>query len=739
MQSIRTVSAVDSHTEGMPTRVITGGIGPIPGDTMAARRHYFINHLDHVRQWLMHEPRGHAAMSGAILQPATRPDADWGVLFIEVSGCLTMCGHGTIGVATVLVETGMVPVVEPVTTIRLDTPAGLVTARVQVRDGRTEAVSVINVPAFVAQLDARVNVPDIGPLTVDVAFGGNFYAMLPVHKLGLTLDQGSGDALIGVGLKVLRAVDAQVAPTHPLDPRIRGCKHVVAYDSGTNGADAKSATLIHPGWIDRSPCGTGTSARLAQLHARGELRIDEDFVHESFIGSRFIGRIVGETTGRFHAGDHPANHRPSLDHRAQPNHARRQRPIPRRIRGVEAADDKQLLGPDMRALIIGAGIIGCALARELASRGVSVDVIDRDSPGTATTAHCEGNVLLSEKAPGPELALAQLSRGLWPSVVEAIREDCGPLAADLIEWEPKGGIVVATTVEGASSLTAFARAQNDAGVRNHRLSAEEAHAAEPYLTSDLTAAYHYPDDAQVQPVGAAHALLRHARYFGAKVHAGVAVTGPVLKSGVLVGAHTTSGALQADAVINCAGPWSADVSQVLGAPIAVTPRRGDIMVTTPQPPTVLHKVYDADYVGAVGSGAATLQTSAVVESTKAGPLLIGSSRRRVPLQTGIDYDSLQQMARKAIRLFPRLADVQIMRAYGGFRPYVDDHLPIIGPDPRKSGLWHVTGHEGSGIALCIGTAKLLGALLLEGEPPLPPDAFRVDRPAVLGRTAQAAS
>src|SRR5262245_20736495 len=159
MRARRVFHAVDSHTEGMPTRVIVGGVGVIPGETMAERRRHFVDHLDHIRTLLMYEPRGHAAMSGAILQPPTRPDADWGVLFIEVSGCLPRCGHGTIGVATVLVETGMVEVSEPVTEVWLDTPAGLVTARVEVSDGAATAVTIRNVPAFAAGLDQVVHVP----------------------------------------------------------------------------------------------------------------------------------------------------------------------------------------------------------------------------------------------------------------------------------------------------------------------------------------------------------------------------------------------------------------------------------------------------------------------------------------------------------------------------------------------------------------------------------------------------
>ena len=385
----------------------------------------------------------------------------------------------------------------------------------------------------------------------------------------------------------------------------------------------------------------------------------------------------------------------------------------------------------MRALIIGAGIVGCAMARELSVHGVTVEILDRGAPGSATTAHCEGNILVSDKGPGPELALSQLSRRLWPELLEAIRDECGAEVADSVEWEPKGGIVVATTADGAAGLTRFAAAQSDAGVSTRELSADDANAAEPFLTRDFTVAYHYPDDAQVQPVAAALALLRGAMHHGARIHPGVTVTGPVVKAGELRGVTTSGGQFAAEAVINCAGPWAATVSADLGAPIIVKPRRGNLLVTTPQPPTVFHKVYDADYVGAVGSDDAGLQTSTVVEATRGGPLLIGSSRERTPFSAGISMTSLEQMARKAIRLFPHLAGVQVMRAYGGFRPYVDDHLPVIGADPRLPGLWHATGHEGGGIGLRAGTAALLRAQLLGQPIPMAADDFRVDRPALL--------
>jgi proline racemase len=297
VRTSRVFHAVDSHTEGMPTRVITGGVGVVPGGTMAERRVYFMEHMDDLRTLLMCEPRGHSAMSGAILQPPTRPDADWGVLYIEVSGCLPMCGHGTIGVATVLVETGMVPVTAPVTTIRLDTPAGLVTASVQVGDdGAARAVTIENVPAFAVALDQAVKVPGLGEVEFDLAFGGNFYAIVPLESVGLPFDRARKQEILEAGLAIMAAINDADSPVHPLDPAVRGCHHVQFVAPGSDARHSRHAMAIYPGWFDRSPCGTGTSARMAQLHARGELGLGQDFVNESFIGTRFIGSLVSETT-----------------------------------------------------------------------------------------------------------------------------------------------------------------------------------------------------------------------------------------------------------------------------------------------------------------------------------------------------------------------------------------------------------------------------------------------------------
>ncbi|HWL43715.1 MAG TPA: proline racemase family protein [Ilumatobacter sp.] len=292
MKTNRILHAVDSHTEGMPTRVITGGVGVVPGATMADKRQYFIDHLDDLRKLLMYEPRGHGAMSGSILQPSTRPDADFGVLYIEVSGLLPMCGHGTIGTATVLVETGMVPVVEPVTTIRLDTPAGLIIAEVQVDDGHARSVTIRNVASFSYALDQAVTVAGHGIVPYDMAFGGNFYAIVDLDDLGLPLERARKDDLLHAGLAVMAAINEQNKPVHPLRPDISGCHHVYLKSPESTALYSRHAMAIYPGWFDRSPCGTGTSARMAQLHARGELALDTDFVSESIIGSQFTGRLV---------------------------------------------------------------------------------------------------------------------------------------------------------------------------------------------------------------------------------------------------------------------------------------------------------------------------------------------------------------------------------------------------------------------------------------------------------------
>lgn len=294
MRASRVLPAVDAHCEGLPFRIITGGVAPMPGATMAERREWFIENSDDLRTLLMTEPRGHESLSGAILQPPTRDDADWGVLFIEVTGVLPMCGAGTMAVATVLVETGMVEVQEPTTTIRLDTPAGLITATVHVQDGKAETVTIENVRSFAYSYGQEIDVPGHGTLTCDLAYGGNFYAFVDLDDLGIPFERGSRRQIEEAGKAVMAAVNEQAPPTHP-ESGFTGCSHVVLRAPGSDAHHTRHALINHPGWLDRSPGGTGTSAKMAQLHGRGELGLDTDFVNESFIGTSFTGTLVEKT------------------------------------------------------------------------------------------------------------------------------------------------------------------------------------------------------------------------------------------------------------------------------------------------------------------------------------------------------------------------------------------------------------------------------------------------------------
>jgi D-hydroxyproline dehydrogenase subunit beta len=375
-------------------------------------------------------------------------------------------------------------------------------------------------------------------------------------------------------------------------------------------------------------------------------------------------------------------------------------------------------------VVVGAGIVGAACAEALTAAGVKVVVVDRGAAASGTTASGEGNVLVSDKEPGPELELAIASRAEWSAVLSRLPER----VAD-VEWESKGGVVVATTDPGP--LKAFAAKQQAAGVDARVITPEDAFELEPLLTRNVTIGVHYPDDAQLQPVLAATALLTAVRDRGSEVRSGVAALSVRTAAGRVVGVETSAGEIACGAVLNACGPWAGAFGPASGTPIQVLPRRGMILVTAPLPECVRHKVYDADYVGAVGSGDADLQTSTVVESTRAGTVLIGSSRERIGFDDSVRIRVLRELARKAVGLFPFLGDVPVMRTYGGFRPYAPDHLPIIGPDPRVPGLWHATGHEGAGIGLAASTGRLITELFLGLAPHVAPDPFRVDRPAVL--------
>ena len=293
---------IDGHTCGNPVRLVAGGGPPLAGASMSEKRQDFLAHHDWIRRALMFEPRGHAMMSGSILYPPLRPDCDIAILFIETSGCLPMCGHGTIGTVTMGIEHGLIrPRDEKV--LMLDTPAGLVRAEVE-RDGRHVAsVRLFNVPSYLHVSGVTVDCPGLGEITVDIAYGGNYYAIVePQANYGDLADFSAGD-LVRLSPVLRRALNAATAIVHPDDPTIRGVSHILWTGRPRDPkAHARNAVFYGEGAIDRSPCGTGTSARMAQLAAKGRLRPGDSFIHESIIGSLFDGRVEGATT----VGNQPA-------------------------------------------------------------------------------------------------------------------------------------------------------------------------------------------------------------------------------------------------------------------------------------------------------------------------------------------------------------------------------------------------------------------------------------------------
>ena len=367
-------------------------------------------------------------------------------------------------------------------------------------------------------------------------------------------------------------------------------------------------------------------------------------------------------------------------------------------------------------IIVGAGIIGAACARTLSRRGLDVTIVDAGASAGATSSSGEGNLLVSDKGPGAELELAQHSLRLWRTLAPTLESEIGRDFPS-VEFERKGGIVAALDAQQSQALDLFADAQRRAGVDAQRLSADEARYLEPELSPAISSGVYYPEDAQVQPTIAAEAFLASARAAGTRVLVNTVVTGPLIDAdGKLAGVVTSSGNLAADDVVVAAGPWAGEVAQVLGGTLSVGPRKGFLLVTSRMPRRIFHKVYDADYVGAVGSDNHDLQTSTVIESTASGTVLIGSSRQNVGFDSGLDVAALRKIAAKAVRLMPFLLETSVIRAYCGFRPFARDHVPVIGPDPAVPGLWYAAGHEGAGIGLAPATAEMLASLML-GESP----------------------
>lgn len=383
---------------------------------------------------------------------------------------------------------------------------------------------------------------------------------------------------------------------------------------------------------------------------------------------------------------------------------------------------RAVLAPTADVVVIGAGIVGAACAYYAGRAGLRVTVVDRGAIACGTTGAGEGNLLVSDKQPGPELDLMLRSLRRWREIGEA----CGP---DAIELEPKGGLVVAAGEPSLGMLRDLGERQRGEGVEVLDLTADDLPGVEPHLCAGLAGGARYPQDLQVQPMLAtAHLLRLAASEYGVRLHLGVAVTGIGRgSSGEVAWVQTSGGRIWTPTVVNAAGVWSADVARLAGVDLPIQPRRGFVLVTQPLQPLIRHKVYAAEYLASVASDSADLQIAPVVEGTRSGTVLIGSSRERVGFDRTLSLPALRGLAESAMRLFPVLAGVRVIRAYHGLRPYSPDHLPVIGPDARLAGLLHATGHEGAGIGLAPVTGELIAGAITGAEPVLDPSPFRPER------------
>jgi glycine/D-amino acid oxidase-like deaminating enzyme len=378
-------------------------------------------------------------------------------------------------------------------------------------------------------------------------------------------------------------------------------------------------------------------------------------------------------------------------------------------------------------VVVGAGVIGASCACAAVRAGLTVTVVDRGPVAGGTTGAGEGNLLVSDKPPGPELDLALYSLRLWAGTAAALEASTG-LPGGGFEFEAKGGLIVAFTGASLSAVAELAAGQRAAGVLVDDVPADRLADAEPHLARDLAGGAYYQQDAQLQPMLATARLLAEARRLGARVVTHTAVAVVDRSGGRVTGVRLATGErIAAGAVVNATGTWAGEFAALAGVRVPVLPRRGVILVTQPLPPLIRHKVYAAEYVSDVASSDAGLESSAVVEGTPAGTVLVGASRERVGFDPAMPVPVIRRLAAQAVRLFPVLAGARLLRTYRGYRPYCPDHLPVIGEDARLPGLLHACGHEGAGIGLAAGTGRLVAQVLTGAVPDLDLTPFRPHR------------
>ncbi|MDR0880313.1 MAG: proline racemase [Clostridioides sp.] len=296
MKFSKSIQAIDSHTAGEATRIVVGGLPNIKGNSMPEKKAYLEEHYDHIRTGIMLEPRGHNDMFGSVMTQPTNQDADFGIIFMDGGGYLNMCGHGTIGAMTVAVENGIVPAVEPITNVLMEAPAGMIKGEVSVVDGKAKSVSFLNVPAFLYKEGVEVDLPGVGMVKFDISFGGSFFAIIHADQLGLKILPENAAKLTELTMQLRDIINETIEIQHPTLEHIKTVDLVEVYDEPTNPeATFKNVVIFGQGQVDRSPCGTGTSAKLATLYSKGKIKLGEKFVYESILGTLFYGEIV-ETT-----------------------------------------------------------------------------------------------------------------------------------------------------------------------------------------------------------------------------------------------------------------------------------------------------------------------------------------------------------------------------------------------------------------------------------------------------------
>ena len=377
--------------------------------------------------------------------------------------------------------------------------------------------------------------------------------------------------------------------------------------------------------------------------------------------------------------------------------------------------------------MIGAGVVGAACALAAARAGLSVTLLDRGPVAGGTSSACEGNLLVSDKPAGAELDLALRSLRTWRELAAHVEEVTGRG----FELEAKTGLMVALQAPTLTALEQIATGQRAAGVRAEIVDAAGLADLEPHLAPGFAGGVFYPQDSQLNPMLATARLVQAARRRGAVLRTGTEVTGLARSGERVVGVELDGGGpgrvLTCDWVVNAAGPWAGAVAAMAGVELPVQPRRGVVLVTQALPDLVRRKVYAAEYVSNVASDSAGLESSAVVEGTPSGSVLVGASRERVGFDRAVPVEVLQRLAVQAITLFPVLARARVARSYTGFRPFSPDHLPMVGADPRAPGLVQATGHEGAGVVLAAVTGELVAAAITGADPVVDPRPVRPER------------